>query len=94
MILWAECKWIVVPATFISAASLFCIEEVGVLIEEPFPMLALDALCKQLHDGIKDVIAVQSSVHTRLVGKAKGRGGSRRTDNGWPSSKREEAKID
>ncbi|RCV47002.1 hypothetical protein SETIT_9G576300v2 [Setaria italica] len=94
VILWAECKWIVVPATFISAASLFCIEEVGVLIEEPFPMLALDALCKQLHDGIKDVIAVQSSVHTRLVGKAKGRGGSRRTDNGWPSSKREEAKID
>jgi predicted membrane chloride channel (bestrophin family) len=119
VILWDECKWIVVPATFISAASLFCIEEVesllfckpfllsrlfcitplnaptfqvGVLIEEPFPMLALDALCKQLHDGIKDVVAVQNSVHARLVGKT---GGGRGTDNGWPSSsKREEAKID
>ena len=29
VILWDECKWIVVPATFISAASLFCIEEVS-----------------------------------------------------------------
>ncbi|CAM0148937.1 unnamed protein product [Urochloa decumbens] len=94
VILWDECKWIVVPATFISAASLFCIEEVGVLIEEPFPMLALDALCKQLHDGIMDVRAVQNSVQTRLVAKTKGQGGSKCTDNGWPGSKREEAKID
>ncbi|CAN6286037.1 unnamed protein product [Urochloa humidicola] len=94
IILWDECKWIVVPATFISAASLFCIEEVGVLIEEPFPMLALDALCNQLHDGIKDVRAVQNSVQTRLVAKTKGRGGSKCTDNGWPSSKRQEAKVD
>ncbi|GJW54775.1 UPF0187 protein, chloroplastic-like protein [Tanacetum coccineum] len=45
VILWDDCNWIVVPATFVSAASLFCIEEVGVLIEEPFQMLALDELC-------------------------------------------------
>jgi len=95
VILWDECKWIVVPATFISAASLFCIEEVGVLIEEPFPMLALDALCKQLHDGIKDVMAVQNTVHTRLVAQNKSHEArSRCAENGWPSSKREEAKID
>ncbi|PAN52068.1 hypothetical protein PAHAL_9G640200 [Panicum hallii] len=95
VILWDECKWIVVPATFISAASLFCIEEVGVLIEEPFPMLALDALCKQLHDGIKDMMVVQNSVHTRLVAQNKSHGGRNRcAENGWPSSKREDAKID
>ncbi|KAJ9681500.1 hypothetical protein PVL29_020393 [Vitis rotundifolia] len=29
IILWEDCNWIVVPATFISAASLFCIEEVS-----------------------------------------------------------------
>uniref|UniRef100_A0ACD5VPV8 Uncharacterized protein n=4 Tax=Avena sativa TaxID=4498 RepID=A0ACD5VPV8_AVESA len=29
IILWTECKWIVVLATFVSAASLFCIEECG-----------------------------------------------------------------
>jgi predicted membrane chloride channel (bestrophin family) len=28
IILWDDCHWVVVPATFISAASLFCIEEV------------------------------------------------------------------
>lgn len=28
VILWDDCHWNVVPATFISAASLFCIEEV------------------------------------------------------------------
>jgi ion channel-forming bestrophin family protein len=65
--------------------------QVGVLIEEPFPMLALDALCKQLHDGMKDVMAVQESVHARLVAKTKG---SRRPQNGWTGTKREEAKID
>lgn len=31
IILWDDCNWIVVPATFISAASLFCIEEVSAL---------------------------------------------------------------
>lgn len=32
IILWDDCHWIVVPATFISAASLFCIEEVCSLL--------------------------------------------------------------
>ena len=32
IILWDDCHWIVVPATFISAASLFCIEEVRSLL--------------------------------------------------------------
>lgn len=57
-------------------------------------MLAIDALCQQLHDGIKDVMAVQNSVQSRLVAKTKDHRGSRCADNGWPSSKREEAKID
>ncbi|GJN30015.1 hypothetical protein PR202_gb18288 [Eleusine coracana subsp. coracana] len=95
VILWDECKWIVVPATFISAASLFCIEEVGVLIEEPFPMLALDALCKQLHDGINDMMAMQDSVHSQLITKTnKAHGTSGCPQNGWPGTKKEEAKID
>lgn len=32
IILWDDCHWIVVPATFISAASLFCIEEVCFIV--------------------------------------------------------------
>uniref|UniRef100_A0ACD5TT09 Uncharacterized protein n=1 Tax=Avena sativa TaxID=4498 RepID=A0ACD5TT09_AVESA len=94
IILWTECKWIVVPATFVSAASLFCIEEVGVLIEEPFPMLALDAQCKQLHDSMRDMMSVQDSVHRRLVAKTKGRARGRFPQNGWLNSKAEEVKVD
>ncbi|XP_044983274.1 UPF0187 protein At3g61320, chloroplastic-like [Hordeum vulgare subsp. vulgare] len=97
IILWAECKWIVVPATFVSAASLFCIEEVGVLIEEPFPMLALDAQCKQLHDSMRDMMSVQGLVRKQLVAKTKGRGrGGRLPQNGWPvsSPRSEQVKVD
>lgn len=35
IILWDDCHWIVVPATFISAASLFCIEEVCPFLSFP-----------------------------------------------------------
>ncbi|PKU80237.1 UPF0187 protein At3g61320, chloroplastic [Dendrobium catenatum] len=76
IILWDDCNWIVVPATFISAASLFCIEEVGVLIEEPFPMLALDELCKQLNESILEAIKMQRSVYARLTAKLKGHHGA------------------
>lgn len=31
VVLWDDCHWVIVPATFISAASLFCIEEVRYL---------------------------------------------------------------
>ncbi|XP_042397970.1 UPF0187 protein At3g61320, chloroplastic-like isoform X2 [Zingiber officinale] len=89
VILWDDCQWMVIPATFISAASLFCIEEVGVLIEEPFPMLALDELCKQLQNRIREAIATENSVHERLLCKTKGRPDGHSV-NGWPNSKNEE----
>ncbi|KAL5718507.1 Voltage-dependent chloride channel 1 [Ranunculus cassubicifolius] len=71
VILWDDCKWIVVPATFISAASLFCIEEVGVLIEEPFPNLALDEVCKQVREGIQEAMVMQNSIKAQLLAKQK-----------------------
>lgn len=43
--LWEGCGWLTIPATFMSAAALFYIEQVGVLIEEPFWILALDSIC-------------------------------------------------
>ncbi|KAH9731987.1 UPF0187 protein [Citrus sinensis] len=66
IILWDDCHWIVVPATFISAASLFCIEEVGVLIEEPFPMLALDELCNLVQSNIQEAIATQKVIQAQF----------------------------
>ncbi|KAG0576638.1 hypothetical protein KC19_5G095700 [Ceratodon purpureus] len=59
VVLWDDCHWVVVPATFISAASLFCIEEVGVLIEEPFPILPLDQMCAKACQNIQELAQLQ-----------------------------------
>ncbi|BAT97934.1 hypothetical protein LR48_Vigan11g032900 [Vigna angularis] len=85
IILWDDCHWIVVPATFISAASLFCIEEVGVLIEEPFPMLALDELCQKAQNDIQEAIATGNLIHARFVAK-KNSHSEEHSPNGWPNS--------
>lgn len=85
VILWDDCNWIVVPATFISAASLFCIEEVGVLIEEPFPMLSLDELCEQLHNNIREATMIEESVRLQIAAKMKGQADEHAV-NGWPNS--------
>ncbi|XP_043717211.1 UPF0187 protein At3g61320, chloroplastic-like [Telopea speciosissima] len=85
IILWDDCNWIVVPATFISAASLFCIEEVGVLIEEPFPMLALDELCNLVHDRIQEAISIEPLIQGQLLAKKKCHSNEHLT-NGRPTS--------
>lgn len=56
IILWDDCHWIVVPATFISAASLFCIEEVC-----PSPYLSLDYLNISNFDVLESVVLLPSS---------------------------------
>ncbi|KAL8028213.1 hypothetical protein ABFS82_14G141200 [Erythranthe guttata] len=85
IILWDDCHWIVVPATFISAASLFCIEEVGVLIEEPFPMLALDELCEKVRSNIEDVMRNEKLIQARVNAKRKTHY-KRDSPNGWTAS--------
>lgn len=69
VILWDPCKWLVVPATFFSAATLFCIEEVGVLIEEPFPMLALDKIIGVSHQNIRELVDLQQRANEYLSRK-------------------------
>ncbi|XXG85162.1 hypothetical protein AAC387_Pa11g0299 [Persea americana] len=86
IILWDDCNWIVVPATFVSAASLFCIEEVGVLIEEPFPMLALDELCNLIHDNIREAMAIEGLIQGKLLAKRKNHSINGCSANGRPNS--------
>eukprot|EP00271_Cylindrocystis_brebissonii_P014636 TRINITY_DN36070_c0_g1_i1.p1 TRINITY_DN36070_c0_g1~~TRINITY_DN36070_c0_g1_i1.p1 ORF type:complete len:569 (-),score=64.10 TRINITY_DN36070_c0_g1_i1:999-2705(-) len=64
--LWDSCNVLTIPATMITAAVFFCIEEVGVLIEEPFSILAMSAISAtarnnvaelvKLHDGMKSLV--------------------------------------
>ncbi len=48
--LWESCDWLMIPVTFLSALAMFYIEEVGVMIEEPFCILAL----KAISDGVAE----------------------------------------
>ncbi|XP_042046474.1 UPF0187 protein At2g45870, chloroplastic-like [Salvia splendens] len=85
IILWDDCHWIVVPATFISAASLFCIEEVGVLIEEPFPVLALDEMCLRLRSNIDEVVRNEKLIRARVSANRNRSRGKKHSQNGWPN---------
>ena len=51
--LWSFCGWLTIPITFISATGFFYIEEVGVMIEEPFWVLALTALSNAMKTAVE-----------------------------------------
>ncbi|KAL1192128.1 Voltage-dependent chloride channel 2 [Cardamine amara subsp. amara] len=85
IILWDDCHWNVVPATFISAASLFCIEEVGVLIEEPFSMLALDELCAMVLSNIDEAIESEEVIRNQIIAKKRVHK-IKHSSNGWHKS--------
>lgn len=57
--LWEECGWLTIPATFATAVALFYIEEVGVLIEEPFWGLPLESIS----EGIKGAVDGLAAAH-------------------------------
>ncbi|KAL2610543.1 hypothetical protein R1flu_029116 [Riccia fluitans] len=71
VVLWDDCGWMVIFATFFSACTLFCIEEVGVLIEEPFPVLSLDKMCAVAHQNVLEFVELQKSTIDYLRSKEK-----------------------
>lgn len=50
--LWNTCGWLTIPVSFMSAVALFYIEEVGVLIEEPFWILPLSAISEGICSAV------------------------------------------
>ncbi|KAK9274185.1 hypothetical protein L1049_018999 [Liquidambar formosana] len=44
---------------------------VGVLIEEPFPMLALDELCNLVHNNIEEAMATEKLIQAQVIAKRK-----------------------
>ncbi|KAL3690386.1 hypothetical protein R1sor_016695 [Riccia sorocarpa] len=71
IVLWDDCGWMVIFATFFSACTLFCIEEVGVLIEEPFPVLSLDKMCSAAHHNVVEFVELQKTTDDYLRSKEK-----------------------
>lgn len=61
--LWEYCRWHTITASFVSSTTLFYIEHVGVVIEEPFSLLALSSMAK----GIILAVDVLSAAHTEAL---------------------------
>lgn len=59
--------------------------QVGVLIEEPFPMLALDELCKRVNNNIRESIASEKLIQVQLNAKRKSPA-TEHSPNGRPTS--------
>lgn len=60
--------------------------QVGVLIEEPFPMLALDDLCHRLRSNIDDVMRHEKLIQARVSENRKRSYSKEHSPNGWPNS--------
>lgn len=60
----------------------------GVLIEEPFSMLALDELCDMVLSNIDEAVESEKLIRDRIIAKRR-LDGINRSSNGWhkPSSK-------
>lgn len=54
--LWHDCHWLTIPTTFFMTMFLFYIEEVGVLIEEPFWILPLDSISQEIVLNVDEII--------------------------------------
>lgn len=52
-----------VPACALISFVLLGIEEIGVQIEEPFSILALENLCRSAEKQINDMLAIDEGVH-------------------------------
>eukprot|EP00897_Mesotaenium_endlicherianum_P005165 jgi/Mesen1/4677/ME000241S03715 len=68
--LWNQCHLLTVPVSFLCAAVFFCVEEVGVVIEEPFSILALAAICNTAKTNIDEMIGQDSNMKSLVAADA------------------------
>eukprot|EP00878_Enallax_costatus_P039653 GHUV01045525.1.p1 GENE.GHUV01045525.1~~GHUV01045525.1.p1 ORF type:complete len:174 (+),score=57.02 GHUV01045525.1:631-1152(+) len=84
-VIWQELRWMSVPVSVIVSFLLFGIEEIGLQIEEPFGVMALDACCEEVSSALlqtaSDITAMQqylqqlSGSHTDLLSTVAGLAG-------------------
>ncbi|WIA30614.1 hypothetical protein OEZ86_000694 [Tetradesmus obliquus] len=61
--LWGSCGWLVVPTVAVISFVLLGIEEIGVQIEEPFSILALENLCKKAERHISGMMLMDETTY-------------------------------
>ncbi|CAI6004588.1 unnamed protein product [Closterium sp. NIES-65] len=65
--LWDPLGWLTIPVTATCAAIFFCIEEVGVLIENPFPILALDVIAQSARNNAGELVSLHEGIRNLVV---------------------------
>lgn len=66
-VIWQELGWLSVPVSMIVSFLLFGIEEIGVQVEEPFGILALEHYCDEVSQGINQATADADALHSSVV---------------------------
>ncbi|GAB4816315.1 hypothetical protein N2152v2_003361 [Parachlorella kessleri] len=61
--LWGSCGWAAIPLSSLIAFLLLGIEEIGVSIEEPFSILALEAICETALSNVRELQANHDPSH-------------------------------
>jgi len=59
--------WDTIPASFMAAVALLGIEEIGILIEEPFSVLPLEKICDSAHKNSFDSYEAFSDIKTLVT---------------------------
>ncbi|KAK6920136.1 Bestrophin/UPF0187, partial [Dillenia turbinata] len=70
-----------IPLSYTRLTSRFL---VGVLIEEPFPMLALDELCSLVQKNVEEAFSTKKLIGSHLLAKTRKPHPNEHSPNGWP----------
>ena len=62
--LWEPCRWGMVPVTVAISLLTLGVEEIGVIIEEPFSVLPLETLCASIAADVRE-LRISGSLHIR-----------------------------
>lgn len=86
--LWKSCHWAIIPVSAIVAFLLLGIEEIGVQIEEPFGILALEVMCETIEADLVEMVKNDLTVR-KLIGSVNNQGATRiRLENEQAKTKR------
>eukprot|EP00884_Botryococcus_braunii_P000321 jgi/Botrbrau1/1028/Bobra.0076s0002.1 len=82
--LWYSLHWGAVPATLLISFFLLGIDEIGVMIEEPFSILALDAICETAKKNVLEISQKQAWAHGFLTRELNRSGDLSPKSPAWP----------
>lgn len=67
LLLWHALRWGSLPMCMLVAFLLLGTENIGAQIEEPFHVLALDAICSSMHDNVLEMARSQAALRQEAL---------------------------